>query len=128
MCYRVCFVAFSLFLLAGCNAKLNEEMKKELAFGEDWEFIIDGGRYKQKVKIEVDSSGAPVSVNVFLAKDRDNVMAALFSSKSSDLILASEQKTERATLEASAPAKEDLIIRIKNAGDKKANVSVKITN
>ena len=125
---RVLILLFTFFLTAGCNAKLSEEMKKDLSVAEDWEIIIDGARYKQKLKIEVNSPGGPVSVAAFLAKDRDEAFTALFSSKSSDTILASERKTERATLEVTSPAKEDLIVRVKNVSEKQANVTVKITN
>jgi len=118
-----------LLSAAGCNAPLKDERTLELTPGEKKEIVIDGTRYKQKIKVAVDSPGAAVSVHVFLETDKDAAESAIFANKKdSELILASEKKVEQAKLEADVPANQAVVIRIHNDSVKDAKVTVKTTN
>ncbi len=116
-------------LTAGCNAPLKDERTLELAPGEKKEIVIDGTRYKQKIKVAVDSPGAAVSVHVYLETDKDAAESAIFANKKdSDLILASQKNVEQAKVEADVPANQAVVIRIHNDSVKDAKVTVKTTN
>jgi hypothetical protein len=105
-----------------CNAKLKDERTIELAKLESNLITLEAAKFKQKIKVVISSSGAPVSAIIFLEKDEG-------TGKSLDeFILAKEAKSEEFTLEADIPAKEAAVIAISNAGNEKATVKVKITN
>ena len=106
----------------GCNAKLKDERTFELAKDETNLIIVDSAKFKQKIKVAVSSSGAPVKAIIYLEKDEGKNL------KSDEFILAKQEKSEEFALEADIPAKEAAVIAISNAGNEKAAVKVKITN
>ncbi|HEV3236110.1 MAG TPA: hypothetical protein VGZ25_03920, partial [Gemmataceae bacterium] len=55
---------YCLVLMAGCNASLKDERSLDLLGGEDKEVIIEATRWKQKIKVNVDSP-EPVTVRIF---------------------------------------------------------------
>jgi hypothetical protein len=115
--------------MAACNrVTLNDERTVEVPIDTFKMINLDAVKRDQKVKVEVSSPGAAVSVYVVLEKDRATVQQALEVDKRSDKILASTEKTESATLEANIPAGNAAVILLMSACGKTANVKVKSTN
>jgi hypothetical protein len=114
-------------LLAGCNAPLKDERTLDLLGGEDKDVIIEATRWKQKIKVSVDSK-EPVSVRIFLEKNKAAAETAIAEMKDSDVLLASEKSATQIKLEANIPAHEAVVIRVRNTTGKTTNVTVKTTN
>jgi hypothetical protein len=122
------WLLISFLSAAGCNAPLKDERMLDLTPGETKVIIIEATKYKQKIKVAFDSPGAPVSVHLYLEKDKDAAETAIFNKKESDVILAAEKKVEQGKLEADIPANQAVIIRVHNDSNKDAKVTVKTTN
>jgi len=119
----------ALVFCAGCNrVTLNDERTVEVAVGTARPFIVEAAKKDQKIKVEVSSPGVPVSVYVCLEKDREAVEECIEAQRQSDKILATMEKTERGTLEATIPANNVAMILLTNASAKTANVRVRTTN
>jgi hypothetical protein len=114
-------------LLAGCNAPLKDERTLDLLGGEDKDVIIEATRWKQKIKVSVDSK-EPVTVRIFLEKDLAAAESAIAEMKDSDVFLATEKGKTQITLEATIPAHEAVVIRVRNTTGMSTNVTVKTTN
>jgi hypothetical protein len=125
------WISFALFAIAmaGCNrVKLNDERTIEVAVGRNNSIVLDAVKKDQKIKVEISSPGAAVNVYVLLEKDREAVEEVIEALKPSDKILAGEEKTEGATLEANIAAGNAAVILFTNASGKTASVKVKTTN
>jgi hypothetical protein len=118
---------YCLVLMAGCNASLKDERSLDLLGGEDKEVIIEATRWKQKIKVNVDSP-EPVTVRIFLEKDREAAEKAMAEMKDSDLILAGEKSATQIKLEANIPANEAVVIHVHNTAGKSTIAKVKTTN
>ena len=76
--------------------------------------------------ITVSSPDAPVNAYVCLAKDSEAVANAVEANKSSDMILAKQEKTQDANLEATIPAKTSMAVILSCATAKAATVKLKV--
>jgi hypothetical protein len=126
-----CFIVFGLAIaVPGCRKVLNEEKSFDLKPGNENDFAVDAVKKEQKIKVEVTSPGVPLNVFVFLKKDEQAAKMDISAGKKTDNVLASERKTENATLEATIPANCEAVIQIRNVStdNKTANVKLKITN
>jgi hypothetical protein len=113
-----------VFLLAGCQSRLNVDQSYHLDVGGSQSFEIDPPRYEQKVTLSVETD-APVTVFVFLKKDADAVAKDITLKGKSDKLLATWTGDSKGTVEATVPAHEIAMARI-DAAAKAANVKVKI--
>ena len=125
-----CAAILSLTLAIGaCNrVTLNDERTVEVPVGTFKMINLDAVKSDQRVKVDISSPGAAVSVYVGLEKDLDAIEQAVEAQKASDKILASSEKTEAATLEATIPAGNSAVIVLTSAAGKTASVKVKTTN
>ena len=114
---------------AGCyRTVLNLEKTYEFLPGDEQEIIVEPARREQKIKVEASSSAAPVSIFVFLEKDRDAVKRDIRTRKEPlTNLLAHEEKTTSASLEATIPADSSAVVLITRAS-KATTVTVKLTN
>lgn len=112
-------IAFS-----GCQSKLAAEKTYQLKPAQIEAFEFDGPRYDQKVVLTAESDG-PVTVHVFLKKDRDAVEKALELGQKSDKVLGTMTGDNGGSMEVSVPAKQEAIVRVES-GKKPINVKVKV--
>jgi hypothetical protein len=120
-------LALSLPGLGGCQ-KLDEKRSVTLAPGDVKNLQIDAPRADQKVHVAVTSSDCPVDVYVVLQKDHDSVDQTLLAGNKPDAkkVLASQEKTRDASLEATVPAKSGYSIFFAGA-TKPTTVSVQVS-
>ncbi len=120
--------ALVLALPAGGCQPLNYEKSLTLEPGSLKPVEISAPSRDQNIKVSVSSSGAPVSVYVVLQKDHDAVESAILSSKKPDAakVLASQENTDKATLDAKIPAKNDYVVLVYNGSSKSAQVKISV--
>jgi hypothetical protein len=117
------WLAAALLLAAGCQ-KLHDERSVKLAPGDTKSFEIDAPRSEQKVTVEYTSSNGPVNVCVALLEDRQAAEEGVLADKKPDKALASKEKADSGTLEATVPAKKGFVVVIGGA-KKETEVKVK---
>lgn len=110
--------------LSGCQSKLNAEKIYQMKPAQIESFEFDGPRYDQKVVLTAESDG-PVTIHVFLKKDRDAVEKALELGQKSDKVLGTMTGDNGGSMEVSVPAKQETIVRVES-GKKPINVKVKV--
>jgi hypothetical protein len=120
----VCFIVL-VAAAAGCRT-LNVEKSFEVSAVGEHNIALDPIRTEQKIKVVVTST-APVSAFVFLEPDTDDVRKAVMGLRKSPKMLASSEKKEDATLEATIPANSTAVVMVVGTG-KSATVKVRITN
>ncbi len=120
----LCFLA-SAVLLAGCQ-KLDYEQTLKMEAGDVKSFPVDPPRSEQKVTVTVTSTIAPVNVYLVLEKDQEAALKALDHYQKPVNPLASQEKTQDATLEATVPAKTGYVVLLAGA-TKDTEVKIKIT-
>lgn len=108
-------LAASLLLFAGCQ-KLSDERTMQLEPGDEKELTIDAPKNDQKVTVSVSSPGTPVSVYMALQKDAK-----------AGKPLASKEKVENDSIEATIPGGNAFVVTLTNQGRKPASVKVKIS-
>jgi hypothetical protein len=116
----------SILLAAGCKP-LDLERTVEVDPGSSYSFMIDAPKRQQKITIAVKSPGAPVDVYVVAEKDREEAEKGLLVLQPVKNALASSEKVEDKTFEATIPAKTAFAIIIYNRNPKKASVTIKAT-
>lgn len=112
-------------LTAGCQ-RLNEERTMSLLPGEFKHLSFSPPTYEQKLTVQASSPGAPVSVWLVRESDKEAAQEKLQSDKPPDAPLASKEKAEEITLDATIPAKTGYVLFIR-AEQKRAEVKVKVT-
>jgi predicted component of type VI protein secretion system len=127
-CKWVWLVVLSVALVGCQKTKLNHETTFDLPVGQDNTITVDAIKNDQKIKVDLSSPAAPVSVYVCLEKDAEEVRRAIVQNKaSSDKILMKQEKTQAVILEPTIPGGNGAVILV-YAGTKNAKVTVKITN
>jgi hypothetical protein len=111
--------------LSGCQ-RLNDERTVSVPLGTIQAIGYSAPRYEQKLTIQVNSPGAPVTVYLVREEDSNTAQNQLDGSKPPTAPLAGKEKVEEATLEATVPAKTGFVLLIR-ADKKKAEVKVKVT-
>ena len=116
-----------VLVVAGCQP-VNYETSVAIQPGTIHPVEISAPSRDQNIKVTVSASVAPVSVYVVLQKDREAVEAAILSYKTPDAskVLASQEKTENATLDAKIPAGSDYAVLVYNGPVKTAQVKITI--
>jgi hypothetical protein len=121
-------VAALVLAVPGCKRTvLNQQQDVELAAGQEKDLEIDAIKKEQTVKVDFKSDGSPVSVYVYLEKDKDTAQRSM-RTKKSDAVLGSAVDKEADVVTATVPADNVTIITIRNNSTKAAKVSVKMTN
>jgi hypothetical protein len=111
----------------GCPKVLNQVSDFELKLGDEKKLTVEAITKEQKVKVAL-TADVPVNVYMFLEKDATAAESDINKKKlPSTKVLAMSEKTNDATLEATVPANNAVVVFITSAG-KTANVKVKITN
>jgi hypothetical protein len=125
---RVCLVCALLaaaLLPAGCQPlKYEKTLKVDTSEVQVIEF--DPPRYEQKVSVHVTASGNPVSAYLVRSDDKGDAQEAIMSGKAPKSVLASKEKAEDITLDATVPAKSGYALILKASGGA-ADVTVKLT-
>jgi hypothetical protein len=119
-----------LVVAAGCGrTKLDMSSTIDVPM-EGKSYVVDAAKSQQIVKVTGTASGAPVSVYLYLEKNKDTAERDILANKLvSSVIPASVQKTEgEFTLEATVPANEKAVVQIYRATAKAAKVQIHITN
>jgi hypothetical protein len=127
--YRLLFLGLAVSvtgLTSGCQTRLDVERTIMVDPGVVKTLEIDGPRYEQKVTVTVSSPDAAVNAYVCLFKDSDEVANAVEANKSSDKVLARQEKTQDATLTATVPAKTNVAVILTCASAKAATVKLKV--
>lgn len=107
--------------------QLNYERTLELDSGTVRSIILDALSGEIKATIVVRSPGVPVHVYVVLEKDREAAEESVLRGKKPEKLLASKEKTEEVTLQATIPAKTEFVVLLACAGKQKAEVKLKVT-
>ena len=123
---RCCLLAVFFLALPGCGQKLDYETTVQLEAGDVQLLSIDPPKQEQKVTVTVSSSGSPISVYVVSGKDKEAAKQALLDLKKPAGALASNAKTQEATLEATVPANTGFGVLLGGAS-KSSQVKVKVT-
>ncbi len=117
--------AISLLLLSGCGQKLDYETSLDLDEGQVQSISVDPPKREQKVSVTATSSSSPIDVYVVLDKDKEAGKQALLDRRKVAAALASQTKTQSATLEVTIPANTGFAILAGGAG-KSSHVTVKV--
>ena len=119
----------SLLLLSGGCQRLDDERTVQLAPTQVHTIQFDAPRSDQKVTVTMSSPGALVEVYVVLEQNREAAVQSLDQGKrpAKEQILASSEKTEEATLEATVPARSAFAVLLNSKAGKTAQVKVKVT-
>jgi hypothetical protein len=122
-------VAVLAMAASGCyRTVLNMEKTFDLGPGDTHEDIVSPVKTEQKIKVELTSSPYPVSVFVFLEKDRAAAKHDIENKKSAPAtVLASQEKIQSWTQEVTVPADNSAIVLVTRAS-KDTKVTLKLTN
>jgi hypothetical protein len=114
---------------AGCQRTvLNQEKTLEVGPADFKWLVIEPAPKDQKIKVEVTASPAPISVFVYLEKDKVAAKRDIDAGKNSPAnVLAKMEKTDRATLEVMIPADNEAVVAVTRAS-KQTSVTIKLTN
>ena len=115
-----------LVFVVGCRTKLNDESSMTLNPGDIKSREIDAISGEQKVNISAKADSGEFDIYFFLAKDQTEVEKN--PAKAGAKILDKKLKTGEATLSATVPANEKATVMLMPAGNKKAEVKLKIAN
>jgi hypothetical protein len=120
-------MALVLVLSAGCQ-KLNYDRSVSLASSEVQSILIDAPKRDQKVTVAIASPGVPINAYLVLEQNKDAVQEKLLNQKKPDAgkILASVEKSQDGTLEATVPGGSSFAVVIGGAA-KNTQVQVKVT-
>jgi len=112
-----------------CNRTvLNEETTLDVRPGDLKSLKIDPAPREQKIRVELTSTPAPVSVFVFLEKDRATAMHDIEARKDPPAnVLEYREKINNATLEVTIPADSVAEVLVTHAS-KSTKVTLKLTN
>jgi len=111
-------------ILVGCQSKLSADKTYQMKAAQVESFEFDGPRYDQRVIVTAESDG-PVTVHVFLKKDREAAEKALELGQKSDKVLGTMTGDSGGSMEVGVPAKQDAVVRIESS-KKPINVKVKV--
>jgi hypothetical protein len=118
-------VAICLLGTAGCQ-KLDYEKTVNLGAGEVQAISIGPPTREQKITVVASSTGSTLNVCLVLEKDVEAAKQAMLDGKAPKEPLASKEKAQEATLEATVPAKTGYAIVLGGAS-KSCEVKVKVT-
>jgi hypothetical protein len=121
---------FLLAFVSGCGrTRLDMSSSIDVPM-EGKGFIVDAAKNQQTVKVTGTASGAPVSVFIYLEKNKDAAEKDILANKLvSQFIPTSVQKTEgEFSLETTVPADEKAVVQVYRASAKTAKVQIHITN
>ncbi len=127
MNFRRCltFALVAATTLSGCQRLTYENSVKVPPFGVH-RIEFDPPKYAQKLTVEAHSPGSPISVYIVRQEESSAAQEQLENDKKPNAPLASMDKSEDITLEASVPAKTAFVLLIR-AEKKTAEVRVKVT-
>ncbi len=111
--------------LAGCQP-IKVEKTISIFGGGVEALIFDAPRYQQKLNVQVNSPGAPVSVYLVLESDMDQARQEMERGKTPPSSLAGKGGAEEITLEATVPSGKAYALLIR-ADKMKAEAKVKLT-
>ncbi len=112
----------------GCGKpNLDYKSKFALEAGEAKTLDLDPVKQEQVIKVTGSTTGGPVSVYVYLAKNRPAAERQIVGKKPGDAILAKQDKTDAIDVAASIPANEGACVRVVNTGGT-PTVDLRITN
>lgn len=127
---RMNMVAFAIltWTCLGCGKpNLEHKSKFKLVEGETKTLDLDPIKQEQVIKVIGSTSGGPVSVYIYLEKDKQAAEREIFNRKPAAAVLAKQEKTETIDLEASIPANEKAYVRVENIRGT-PTVDLQITN
>jgi hypothetical protein len=120
------FCLAALACAIGCTPRLDLNETIPIAPGSAQQRILPAVRQAQKIKIDVQATGSPVDVFVYLEKNKDAAQKEIYANGGPNL-LAAKKKIDSAQFEVSIPPAESTVIDIM-PGLKKATVVLKATN
>jgi hypothetical protein len=114
--------------LSGCGPKLDEKVSFNLGMGESKPYNVEAIKNEQKIKITGNTEGGlPVTVYVYLKSKRAAAQNEIMTKKSTQSIIAKQDKTDTINLEALIPANEEAEILVESPG-KSVKGQLRITN
>ncbi len=119
---------FLLFVVVGCRTRLNDESDMKVKLADKVFRTVDPISKEQTVNFAATATSGQFSAYVFLEKDKAEVEKAVDSGKDSPKVIQKDLKTTKATLSATVPANERVVIMVLSGDGKDAEVKVKITN
>jgi hypothetical protein len=118
-------VGLASLVMAGCQ-RINQERTIHLESGDVQAIIVDPPSNEQKIMVKI-TSGSPIDAYVVLERDLQTAKQALLDSRSVKTALASKQKDQNPTLEATIPSRNGFAILLAGAR-KSTEAKVKITS
>lgn len=121
-------VLASALAAIGCNGGLNAEEEFQLEVGEISTFIVDPAPRTSNLKVQAESTGAPISVFVYPQEFDEEVDRMITLGKPSDYVLARETDAQSIDLVVPVEANQETAVRIHNAGRDVARVKLTMKN
>jgi hypothetical protein len=115
------------FLVAGCQAALNDQRTVNVASGEIKSVLYEVQKKAKTVRVDVRSSGVKLDAYLVLEKDRGALLQQLEKGATTTPAAATAAQVEETTLEKEIPAGSAFNLVLANKGGKDAQVSVKVT-
>jgi hypothetical protein len=121
--------ALALLLAAGCSRPvlINDDRQVQLDSGELKSITYESAPGEREVRVEVNATGAAVSVYVVQEKDEPAAMKALQDGKHPANLLVARENVQQSALVTRVPADNGFAVIVSNALGKPAQVSLKIT-
>ena len=118
----------ALVSAAGCQPRLADSRTLTLEVGEISVIVLDPVGKQQKIRVTAKSPGAPVSVYIYLNEHDAEVERKITLDKPTELIIASQVKSEDIALEATIPANQEAAVRVASGSRETATVDLSISN
>jgi hypothetical protein len=123
-----CVAVLALAASACYRTILNVEKTFDLGPGDIHEVIVSPAKSEQKIKVELTASPNPVSVFVFLEKDREAAKHDIETHKKPPAkVLALQENTQSWTQDVTVPPDNSAIVLVTRAS-KDTKITVKLTN
>jgi len=111
----------------GCTPKLDHRTTFAVDQSGGKQTILDPIRSAQKIKVDIQATGGPIDVFVYLEKNKEAAQKESFA-KGGPNLLVDKRKIDAAQFEVAIPAAETTIIDVQASTPKKADVTLKVTN
>lgn len=119
-------VLAGLVLVVGCSdPRFYDRRTEEVTPAAPITIPIDAAKRERVITVQAKSSGPMFDIHLFLSKDQEGAESSIFGNKS-ELLLDSAKKTQEATVEATVPAGEELMVFVIAAENKTLSVELEM--
>jgi hypothetical protein len=124
MTRTTCPALIALLMVAGCQSKLNVDHTVQMESATLKSIEIDPPRYDQKMAVTIQSDN-PVTVYIYLQKDKAAVTDAIDKGKKPEAVLTMKENVQNESLDVTVPAKQGAVVTLQTTS-KPASVKLKL--